>query len=231
MAKKSVQKTVIQDPYEMATHRVGRVWCILALLVMFMVPAGISLRYNLWPPIGALASGLLSVVAVYLPIAIVEFMTYAPMLGSGASYLVFVTGNLTNLKIPCASMAMDIAKAGPGTPEGEIVSTLAISASSIVTTVIIALGVMLIVPLQPILNSPVLKPAFDNVLPALFGALGYQIISKNPKLAIVPVILMVIIFQIAPSANIGVLIPISVLATIGASRILYKKGWVKDAKL
>ena len=133
-----------------------------------------------------------------------------PMLGTGGSYLGFVTGNLTNLKVPCALNAMEAAKVRPGSEEGEVISTIAIASSSIVTTLVIALGVFGLGFLRPVLESPALKPAFDNILPALFGALGVVFISKNPKLAAAPLAFMVVLFLLAPglSSSVGVLVPV-----------------------
>ena len=79
----------------------------------------------------------------------VEYLIYVPMLGSGASYLSFITGNLSNLKIPCAINARDLANAKVGTPENEVISTLSVATSSLVTVVVLALGVALLVPCSP----------------------------------------------------------------------------------
>ena len=112
------------------------------------------------------------------------------------------------------------------TEEGEIVSTVAIAVSSIVTMVIICLGVLLITPLTPILDAPVLAPAFAQILPALFGGLGVVFVSKNWKIAVAPVILMLALFIFVPALNsstVGIMVPVGVLFTIGVSRLLYKK--------
>ena len=97
----------------------------------------------------------------------------------------------------------------------------------IVTTVIIILGVVLIIPLTPILSSPVLEPAFAQLIPALFGGLGVVFISKNYRIAIVPISLMLILFIAVPALNagtVGIMVPVSVVFTIIVSRIMYKKG-------
>ena len=80
--------------------------------------------------------------------------------------------------------------------------------------------------LEPVLESPVLKPAFDNILPSLFGALGVVFISKNPKIAAAPMLFMVVLFLCVPSLanSVSVLVPVGVLISIGAARLLYKKG-------
>ena len=108
-----------------------------------------------------------------------------------------------------------------------MVSTIAIAVSSIVTTLIIVLGVVLIVPLTPVLQAPVLQPAFDQILPALFGGLGVAFVSKNWKLAVAPVLLMLVLFIFVPALDagtVGIMVPVSALFTIGIGRILYKKG-------
>jgi hypothetical protein len=82
--------------------------------------------------------------------------------------------------------------------------------------------------ISPILDSPVLKPAFDNILPALFGGLAVVYVSKNWKLALAPLIFMAALFLAVPSlaSSVGVLVPVGILVTMGVGRILYKKGWV-----
>ena len=153
------------------------------------------------------------------------------MLGAGSSYLSFVTGNITNLKAPCAISCMDDAGVKAGTEEGEIISTIATAVSSIVTTAIIILGVILIIPLTDILSSKILQPAFANILPALFGGLGVVYISKNWKIAIVPVTLMLVLFITIPALNagmVGIMVPVGAIVAIGASRIMYKKGWLGE---
>ncbi len=150
------------------------------------------------------------------------------MLGVGGTYLAFVTGNLTSLKAPCALTAMENAETKPGTEEGEVISTIAIAVSSIVTTLIIALGVFGLALIAPILNSPTLKPAFDNILPALFGGLGVVYISKNWKLSVAPLVFMIVLFLCVPSlaGSVGVLVPVGVIIALAAARVMYKKGWV-----
>ncbi len=99
--------------------------------------------------------------------------------------------------------------------------------SVIVTTFIIILGVILIVPLTPLLEAPVLKPAFDMILPALFGGLAVVFVSKNLKLSIAPILLMLVLFIFVPALNastVGIMVPVGVLFTLGVARIMYKKG-------
>lgn len=214
------------SPYENSVHAYGRVFGVIALVIMLLIPLAVSLYFSAWPPLNALLKALLGVLPMYWTVGIIEVFTFVPMLGTGGSYLGFVTGNLTNLKVPAALNAMQAAKVRPGTEEGDVISTIAIASSSIITTLIIALGVFLLGYLQPLLESPVLKPAFDNILPALFGALGVVFISKNPKIAAAPLVFMVVLFMLVPSLSksVSILVPVGALIAIGVARVLYKKG-------
>lgn len=212
--------------YEEQTHFYGKIWIWTAAFIITMVPVIICVAYDCWPGMTPVLKGLVGVAPIFWTVGLIEVVTFTPMLGTAGSYLSFVTGNVTSLKVPAALNAMENAKVKPGTEEGEVVSTIAIATSSIVTTIIIAAGVFLLAQLTPILNSPVLKPAFDNILPALFGGLGVVYISKNWKVAITPVVFMVVLFILVPSlsGSVGVLVPVGALISIGMARVLYKKG-------
>ena len=212
--------------YMTQTDRYGKIWIWTAAVVVLMVPVAICVYYNAWPSMTAVLKGLLGVAPIYWTVGCIEVITYTPMLGVGGTYLAFVTGNLTSLKAPSALTAMENAGVKPGSEEGEVISTIAIATSAIVTTLVIALGVLMLGYLQPILESPVLQPAFDNILPALFGGLGVVYISKNWKIAVAPLVFMIALFIAVPSlaSSVGVLVPVGALVAIGVSRILYKKG-------
>ncbi len=214
--------------YMKKTDLYGKIWIWSAVVVVLFVPVAICLYYNAWPSGAAVLKGLLGVAPIYWTVGAIEVITYTPMLGTGGTYLAFVTGNLTSLKAPSALNAMENAEVKPGTEEGEVISTLAIATCSIVTTLVLVLGVCLLTVISPILDSPVLTPAFDNILPALFGGLAVVYVSKNWKLAITPLIFMVILFLCVPSlaSSVGVLVPVGVVIALIAARIMYKKGWV-----
>lgn len=214
--------------YMKETDKYGKIWIWTACVVVLMVPVAICVYYNAWPEMSAVLKGLLGVAPIYWTVGVIEVITYTPMLGVGGTYLAFVTGNLTSLKAPSALNAMENADVKPGSEEGEIISTIAIATCSIVTTLVLVVGVCVLAAITPILNSPVLAPAFDNILPALFGGLAVVYVSKNWKLAITPLIFMLVLFLAVPSlaGSVGVLVPVGVLIALGAARIMYKKGWV-----
>lgn len=213
--------------YMDSVHRDGRIWNIAVMIILMAFPVVVGMIFSAIPDWESVGKGLLATAPMYWAVGVIETITYIPMLGAGGSYLSFVTGNISNLKLPCALNALENANVKAQSEEGEIISTIAIAVSSIVTTIIIIIGVILIVPLTPVLSSEVLKPAFDQMLPALFGALGVVFVSKNVKLAIGPVLLMLILFIFVPALNagtVGIMVPVGVVFTLIYSRILYKKG-------
>ena len=187
------------EQYERNTHILGRITSVVALILLLGAPFVIGAYLGTMPKFSALGKGFLSVGLVWTISSVVEFLVYTPMLGAGGSYLAFITGNLINMKIPCAMNAKDIVGAKSGTTENEIISTLSISTSSLVTIAVLALGVLLLTPLQPVLSSPALQPAFSNVVPALFGAMAYKYFRKDVRLAMIPLAAMTVLFILVPS--------------------------------
>ena len=215
--------------YMDSVHRDGRIWNLAMMVIITMFPIIVGLIFSAMPDWAAVGKGLIATAPMYWAVGVVETITYIPMLGAGGSYLSFVTGNISNLKLPCALNALESAGEDVKSEEGEIISTIAIAVSSIVTTVIIIIGVMLIIPLSPILDNPTLKPAFDQLLPALFGALGVVFVSKNWKIAIAPITLMLFLFVFVPAINtstVGIMVPVGVVFTLVMSKLLYKLGWL-----
>lgn len=219
------------EKYNERTHFFGRVGLLIGIAMLVCAPFAFGLTLNAMPNLPAFAKGLAQIAIVYIPSCIVEFLIYTPMLGAGGSYLAFITGNLINMKIPCALNARDIVGTQAGTPENEIVSTLSIATSSLVTTIVIALGVLLIAPLRPVLESPVLQPAFNNVVPALFGAMAFQYFRKGKKLVAIPLVFMTLLFVCIPSliSSVGFLMLLSGAITIGHSFLLFRKEGSKEA--
>ena len=213
--------------YMDSVHRDGRIWNVSVGFLLLMLPVAVAIIFGVVPDWKALGMGLVATAPMYWTVGAIETVTFVPMLGAGGSYLSFVTGNISNLKLPCAINALEQNEVSANSEEGELISTIAIATSSIVTTLIVIIGVICIVPLTPILSAPVLEPAFAQILPALFGGLGVAFISKTWKIAVAPILLMLILFIFVPALNsgtVGIMVPVSALFTIGTARIMYKKG-------
>ncbi len=215
--------------YLESVHRDGRIWGIVLGCAILLFPLIVCFIFSAVPKWEPMLKGLLATLPMYWAVGFIEIFTYVPMLGAGGTYLSFITGNISNLKLPCAVDAMERAGVKPSSEEGEIISTISIAVSSIVTTFIIILGVIFLIPLSPILDSEILKPAFDNILPALFGGLAVVFVSKNFKLSIAPIVLMLSLFIGVDSITkneVGIMVPVGVVFTLVVARIMYKKGWL-----
>ncbi len=213
--------------YMDSVHFYGKVWGLVIAAIILLFPLVVGLIFNALPQWEALAKGIFATLPMYWAVGLIEVITYVPMLGAGGTYLSFVTGNISNLKLPCAVDAMERANVKASSEEGEVISTISIAVSSIVTTLIILVGVILIIPLTPVLESPVLEPAFGMILPALFGGLAVVFISKNLKLSVLPIVLMLILFIFVPALNagtVGIMVPVGVVFTVIVARVMYKKG-------
>ena len=211
-------------------HTWGTVWNYAALLIMFAMPVAMSIAFNAWPDLPALGKTMVVLIPLYWSTAIIEVATYVPMLGAGGTYLSFVTGNISNLKLPCGLNAMENARVRPNTEEGEVIASIAIATSAITTTVIIAVGVLAFAPVLPKITAEgsIFKSAFENVLPALFGALGASYFIKHWKLAIAPLIIGIAVLLVAPTTQVGVLMFVTIVASVAGALIIYKNLWLPE---
>lgn len=219
------EKTEIFEKYNNRTHVLGRTVCSITLVLLLGAPFVMGMHLGAMPNLPAAGKAFLAVGIVWFVSCIAEYLVYTPMLGAGGGYLAFITGNLINMKIPCAVNARDIVGAKTGTPENEIISTLSIATASLVTILVLALGVALLIPLQPVLQDPALQPAFDNVVPALFGAMAYKYFRNNLKIALIPLAVMSLLFIFVPgliSSTSFMILPSGAIA-IGIAFLLYRR--------
>ena len=209
----------VWEKYSKTTHLIGRLVSAITVIMLVGAPFLIGKYLGAFPDIGAVGKAFFSVGLVWTVSSVAEFLIYTPMLGSGG-------GNLINMKIPCAVTARDMVGGKSGTKENEIISTLSIATSSLVTILVLAVGVLALTPLQPLLQSPTLQPAFDNVVPALFGAMAYKYYRKNMSIAVAPLVVMSVLFMLVPSlvgSTSFMIIPAGAIA-IGISYFIYKKS-------
>ena len=225
------QNGMMLSEYMERTHRIGRIWTAIAMALILLVPLLFCLIYGVMPRWKAFADGAVSIVPMFWAIGLIEIFNYSPMLGSGGTYLAFVTGNLANMKVPAAKVAMDKAGVSVTSEEGEVLSTIAVAVSSIVTTLVLLIGLVLVIPISNWIKSDkLLSSVFDlsngYVVPALFGALGVVFISKSWKLAVVPVVLMILLFIFVPAVYSisSIFIPIISVLAVLLARLMYKKN-------
>ena len=238
MAKeKKVKEKVALDPFTEWAHKSGRVFMVLFIAYMLVIPFIVCTVYDCMPSFKMCLPGLIAITAIMGPASIAEVGSYTPILGS-STYLTFASGNVMNLKIPCIINAQQIAKLEPNTVEGDAVALIATAVSSAVTIIILAIGVVLLSFIKPILENPYVVTASDYLLPALFGCMALGLLSsgngktkvKNHLLpALVPALLVtaLTVLGIGSTGLAGILIIVMIPVTILCARILWKKGIVK----
>lgn len=243
MKKNNIDKQLI-DPFQAWSHRWGRLGTFIALVYMIAVPFIVLGYYGCIPSLGQVFNlSTISILMIYIPVGISEALSYTPILGS-STYLTFITGNIMNLKLPCAVNAMKIAEKEPNTPEGEAVSCVAVAVSSIMTVVILALAALFSTWISPIFELPAVKTASNYIIPALFGSLALGLFSstnsgskvvKNGIMGVVPVLIIVsvlaLVVRITSGGSlfgmVGFLILFMLPIAIISSRIMWKKGIIK----
>lgn len=214
-------------------NTLGIVTSIIALLAMFAVPLGIAWYFGIdFNIVDALIAST-GLIAIYLPTAVAENISFYSVLGAGGMYLSSITGNILNMKLPVVVSAQKIVDVEPGTEEGDVVSIIAVGISSLVAVTILVLSMALIGSwLLPILNHPVLKPGFDNVTPALLGAIAIPQFIKQKKLAATPIVLVILLFILLGAdgfANYQSYILLgTMIVSVGVAYVLYKKNLISS---
>jgi hypothetical protein len=159
-------------------HRLGRIGAVCAIIIMLGMPVIAGLYFQAMPGLFQILTASLGLLALFIPAAVSEVIAYTPVFGSSI-YLAQITGNIMNLKLPVANTALQILDVEQGTEDADIVTSIAVSVSSLVTILIIFLGVLLILPLRPVLTNPTVKLAAGNIIPALFGSLTLGILGSG----------------------------------------------------
>ena len=223
--------------YLNSTHRLGRISGIIAVLLILMVPAVITFVYRnqITLDMPKTMSAIITLTAIYGVVSVVEVVSFCPFLGTGGTYLSFITGNIINMKLPVAMNSLRVNKLDRDSEEAEVVTTLAIGASSLVTTFILFLGMLFLGNLLvPIITGPELAPAFNNVTPALTGALAAPYFMKNKKLSIPTVIAGCVLYLVMGysfmSSNYSYLMLAFISISFLCYLLLYKVGFVKEEK-
>ena len=239
------------DPFQAWAHRWGRIGTLIALVYMIALPFVFLSVYDCMPTMAqVLNPAFLGILAIYIPVGFSEALSYTPLMGT-SSYLGFITGNIMNLKMPCAVNALKITGKQANTPEGDVVSSIAVAASSIMTVGILTIAALLISFISPIFELPAVKTMSDYLLPALFGSMtlglfastsaGTKVVKGGLK-GVVPVIVIVSLLTLGARligmgsimlGLVGFVILFMLPVAIITSRILWKKGKIvvvdKDA--
>ncbi len=214
-----------EQAYQDKVHKIGRISIVIAFLGTLLFPLVMIFVIKIPIDIAVIATAAASILAIQIPGAVSQFLSYAPLMQPSAMYMMVVTGNFANMKIPSvisAKEAVGLEQADQN-EESDVISTVAMATSTIVCEIILIIGVLLMGQLTGLLTNPVLQPAFAYISPAVFGALYMVLVAKTPKLAIIPLIVTLILFFSGMPQS------ILLIGSLGLSLIVtgfaYKFGW------
>ncbi len=216
--------------YNASMHNLGRLSTSIILVILLFAPIIFCLALGTGPDWKRVFQpDIIGLILTYFAIGVIESISYAPLLGTGGQYLSFITGNISNLKLPCAINTQQIAKVEKGSEEEELITTIAIAVSSIVTTIIITIGVaLLLIPGVGSAVTDVLRPVTPYVLPAIFGGLIIALLSIYLKQTAIPFIAMLIIntvmFLVGMDLGQSTMIIVGMLVSIASASIIYNKN-------
>ncbi|MDR0653994.1 MAG: hypothetical protein LBG12_11925 [Synergistaceae bacterium] len=221
----------MNNNFDTSVNRFGRFSSIVALILMSMPPLYITWAMGISIDVSKVLTALFNVAAVFIPICVIENISYYPVLGAGGVYLSCITGNIMNMKLPAAVSGMTIAGVEPGSKEGEVIAILCVAMSSITTAAILFIGMLGIGYLVPYLQMPFLKPGFDNIMPALMGALSVPFFVKNTKISATPIAVSILLcLTLGPTVvqrRQSYIMPCVMLLAVAAAYVLQKQKDVK----
>lgn len=227
-------KRVYDEEYIPYIVRWGRLTNILAFFVSLGPGLVLAFLYGLKPPLSAILAGFVAQASVSGVFWFVEPISYFPILGIPGTYMAFLSGNIANMRVPCAAIAQEAAGVEPGTEEGAVISTLGIAVSIIVNVAMLTLGVLLGATILGRLPAGVVS-ALGYILPALFGAVFAQFAVAQPKIAVVAIIIATFMTYLLKKGYLAffpgipsyVVILVSVFGTIYVAKKMYEKGMIK----
>lgn len=216
------------ESFEKLWHRpvkiVGSVTLILASIAALFPSVYLYLRYNISLDLNLLFIVWLQLVAAFGALYFVEPIAYYSALGYAGTYLATLSGNIGNMRVPCAYMAIQATGVKAGSREAEIISAISISGSILTNLAIVAVGAVLSTAVFNIIPPPVMDAFRRFVTPAVYGAMIGQLGIAYPKLLPISIFFPVLTRYFLPAFP-GWLINILVIAinVLLARKLYFKK--------
>jgi hypothetical protein len=186
-------KDFYENEYMPKMNKIGKLTGYGGVLLSFSPALFLAVAYGLLPDWGALLTAFIAVASSFAVLWIVEPISYFPVLGTVGTYMAFLSGNISNMRVPCASMAQNAACVEPGTEKGSIVATIGMAVSIVINVSVLTIGAILGSKVLSMLPASVTS-ALGYLLPALFGALLVQFGMKMKSHAVGMLIFSVLLY-------------------------------------
>lgn len=205
-----------RDEFTKWVHKFGISSSVLLLLLMLAFPVVVSTVYNEWPDFSLLITAIITLIIVLAPWWPAEHFGYMTIMGPGALYMSYITGNVTNLRMPATVGTMNTLGLKPNTDECHTMAIIACGASNITTIFLLFVALLFSVPLKPFLEAEALQPAFNYALPALFGGLVAQSVFKSKKTVIYYLIPLCVCLFLCYCTSLSAVIYMIITVALGA---------------
>ena len=231
MKEKMTTQQIYDQEYIPYSIKWGRLTSLIGVAASFFPVVILSFVFKVVPALDAIAAAATIRISACLVYYFIEPISFQPVLGIPGTYMAFLSGNLSNLRVPCSSVAQQAAGVEEGTPEGAVLSTIGVAVSIVVNLAILTLGVFLGSQIIALIPESVVN-ALVYLVPALYGAMLMQMILYAPKIALIAVPLSIITLAISKTGifDSSMAILISVFGSIIIGRFLMKTGWLDDQK-
>lgn len=209
----------------------GRLTSLIGVAASFVPVIILSFVFKIVPPIDAIIAAATIRISACLVYYFIEPISFQPVLGIPGTYMAFLSGNLSNLRVPCSSVAQKAAGVEEGTPQGAVLSTIGVAVSIVVNLAVLTLGVFLGAQVIAMIPESFVN-ALVYLVPALYGAMLMQMVLYAPKIAVISVPLSIVTLVISKTGlfDSSMAILISVFGSIIIGRMLMKTGWLDDQK-
>ena len=196
----------------------GRLTLLLSIPLCFIPAIYLAIRFQAIPSVVTIFTAWFMIASIY---GVEYFMTpisYFPILGMSGTYLAFLSGNIANMRVPCAIVAQEATGAKPATKEGEIVATLGMAGSVVTNFIVVTLCAVagnFIISILP----PIILTALDYVLPSIFGGLFTIFAVRYPKYAVWGVAVAVLLLGVIRVLPTWLVVVLCSFTTIGFAMV------------
>ena len=208
------------NTWKKASVRIGAPTNLLAALTAFFPVLYLCFKFDCWPDMSLVLAGWGLVALSFGAFYIVEPVSYYASLGMSGTYLSFLSGNIGNMRVPCAALALDVTKSETGTVQAEIVSTMAICGSIITNLIATTSAALVGAAVVAVLPAAIKTGLQTYASAAIFGATFGNFAIKKPQVALFGLAIPVICKLFIPIPA-WMTIVASVFGTVGIARVFY----------
>ena len=219
------KEAIIKKEYCAEIHIWGLVLSLIHAVIIFLPPLFLLFVYGIFPGWATIGKAFASTAAIAGPYWFIEPVSYFLILGVGGTYISFLAGNISNMRLPVSAVAQEVAGVREGSPEGEIIGGIGISVSQVMLTIAVLAGAVVVTLIIDVLPKNI-KGAFDFLLPCLWGAIVGQFALRAPQYAAVAIIVGIplVMYSGLPAWT---QIPVMVFGLAILAILLFKRGiWV-----